>query len=112
MTERKFPNPELEASIAAKTEAAILAIAATGRDPTTLTDEEQDALARSIEFTSEEFEYNGQLEVLRQIRITAGRHAVETLNANKCRIARHDLIPCIQAYFDAVDAGEIEAVAA
>lgn len=112
MTERKFPNPELEASIAAKTEEAILAIAATGRDPTTLTNEEQDALARSIKLTPEEFEYSGLVEVHRQIRIAAGRRIVETLNANKCRIARADLIPCIQAYFDAVDSGEIEAVAA
>lgn len=111
MTEHKFPNLEIEASIEAKTEAAIAAIAATGRDPTTLTEAEQDALAKSIELTPEEFRYSGELEIHRMVCIEIGRRIVDTLNNNNCRVNRGDIIPCLQAYFESLDAIELKVVA-
>lgn len=111
MTERKFPNLEIEASIEAKTEAAIAAIAATGRDPTTLTEDEQDALAQSIDLTPEEFRYSGELEIHRMVCIEIGRRIVDTLNNNNCRVNRDDIIPCLQAYFESLDAIELKVVA-
>lgn len=111
MTELKFPNPEIEASIEAKTEAAIAAVAATGRDPTSLTSEEMHALIKSIDLTPEEFRYSGELEIHRMVSVEIGRRIIDTLNNNNCRVHRDDIIPCLQAYFASLDAIELKVVA-
>lgn len=111
MTEFKFPNPQIEASIEAKTEAAIAAIAATGRDPATLTPQEMDTLIKSIDLTPEEFRYSGEMEIHRMVSVEIGRRIVDTLNNNNCRVHRDDIIPCLQAYFESLDAIELKVVA-
>lgn len=111
MTERKFPNPEIEASIAAKTEAAIVALAATGRDVSTLTAEDLEEIAEGIELTPEEFRYSSEVEIHRAIRVEIGRRIIDTLNNNNCRLHRDDIIPCIEAYFASLDAIELKVVA-
>jgi hypothetical protein len=111
MTERRYPNPEIEASIAAKTDAAIVALAATGRDVSALTAEDLEEIAETIELTPEEFRYSGELEIHRMVCVEIGRRIVDTLNNNNCRVHRDDIIPCLHAYFESLEAIELKVVA-
>ncbi|UHD45520.1 hypothetical protein LUX29_21445 [Aureimonas altamirensis] len=89
-------NPELDASIDQKVTAAIEG----GADLTDL---------EGMGLTKEEVRYLGIQQVHQEVRIAIGRKIVETLHANNVRINPPDIIPALTAYFEAVEAGEIEA---
>lgn len=103
------PDPQMEASIEAKIELAVSrGVNLTFLDPTSPAS--ADALA-AIGFTDVERRYMAGQHIFQMVQIIIGQKVVETLNANDMHVARADLIPCITAYFEAVDRGEIPTAA-
>lgn len=104
------PDPAMDAAIEAKIGAVLNA--GVGQTVSGLPD---DAACRAvldvIELTDEEREYVARQGLVTAIRVEVGRKVVETLNAGNMRIGREDLFSSLTAYFEAVDAGEVEAAA-
>lgn len=104
-------NTDIQNSIDKKVEDAFEAFAAEhhGGNAGLIDEKKSLEIIKSIQFTEAERRHLGMqgLEIIVQVSI--GQKVIETLKNNSCNVHRDDLIPCIQAYFDAVDAGEVEA---
>lgn len=101
------PNPVLQASIEAK---VLAAQAGSAVDPSTMTFEEFTAFVtkQSKDFTPEECRYMAEQTVYRAVQVELGKRIINTLNQHM-KMDRVEIVPCIEAYFAAVDAGEVEA---
>jgi hypothetical protein len=104
------PDPEMNASIEAKIEAGL----AQGIDLSNLDPNDAEkfvSLMDRIGVTAEEQRYMAEQSVYRMAKVVLGKKIIETLNAGKMIMDRADVIPCLQAYYEALDEGEIEAAA-
>lgn len=101
------PNPIYEASIEAKFEQVL---AASGKNRNRLTEDEIVELSKRTQdtLTPEEKRYTAEQHTYKLTKIEIGKRVIQTLNQHYL-VERKDLVPCVEAYYAALDAGEVEA---
>ncbi|MEY9717902.1 hypothetical protein ABIA22_000392 [Sinorhizobium fredii] len=101
------PIANMDAAIEAKIEAALLngvnISDASADDP-----EKYAVLMEQVGITPEEQLYMAKRTIYRMAQIEIGKRLVQALNEH-CKVPREDIVPCITAYFDALDNGEVSA---
>ncbi len=101
------PNSAMDAAIDAKIKVARL------RDYDLARTEPEDPsyslVMAAVGLTESEIAYLARRYIFEMAQVEIGRRVMMALKKH-CNVAREDLIPCVQAYFAAVDAGEAEPV--
>lgn len=95
------PNPALDASIEAKIDAAFKnGVNFAGVDPSNK--EQYDALMDAVGLTAEEQRYTAEQGIYKMAQAAIGEKIFAAINAGM-KISQEDIIPCLEAYFEAGD---------
>ena len=99
------PNPEMDAAIEAKVRAAM---AAAGKDPWSVSEDDLVGYYKDAGFTDAEKRYMAEQHIYRQAQVVIGQRIYEAIEQS-IKTRREEVIPCLTAYFEALDAGEVPA---
>lgn len=99
-------SDSINASIEAKIERAVAELAAQGKDPSSLTEAEIEAMVKSIDWSRDEMDVAGITRLESIAAVVIGEKAIAIINQHM-KIEPAELRNCLMAYFAAFDAGEI-----